>query len=88
MPSTFRGNRITSIFGAGDGNRTNPIGPSKGVTARFQFNWSQIGVKFQVVAIQGRIVIFNVPHKLFGADSFRKFRVIHERNGCSLSRES
>jgi hypothetical protein len=38
-------NRIARISGAGDGNRTNPIGQNKGVTARFSVQLESNGVR-------------------------------------------
>jgi hypothetical protein len=39
-----KGNCISGYFGAGDGNRTNPIGQNKGVTARFSIQLESNGV--------------------------------------------
>jgi len=34
--------QLTLLFGAGDGNRTNPNEPNKALPPAFQFNWSQM----------------------------------------------
>src|SRR6267378_7314737 len=40
-----KGNRIIETYGAGDGNRTNPNEPNKGVTTRFSVQLESNGVR-------------------------------------------
>ena len=48
---SVRATESSAIFGAGDGDRTNPIGQNKGVTARFSVQLESNGVKLLLLLL-------------------------------------